>query len=67
MAKGAMFNRYAQNAKRANEKKMFNAKQARKNLDNGIENNDQDIKRMINMNKALKGFQPNFIRKGASK
>lgn len=32
MAKQAMFNRYAQNAKRATEKKMFDAAVARKRL-----------------------------------
>ncbi|WP_203364744.1 hypothetical protein [Bacillus sp. REN10] len=35
MTKQAMFNRYAQNAKRANEKKMFDAETARKRIMSG--------------------------------
>jgi hypothetical protein len=38
MAKQAMFNRYAQNAKRAKENKMFDAKTARKRIMNGSDN-----------------------------
>jgi len=65
MAKQAMAFRYAQNAKNANERKIFNAKQARFNLDNeGLSKNDADIQRNIELNKAFKGFKPEFIPKG---
>lgn len=57
MAKNAMFNRYAQNAKNANEKKMFNAKQARRNLDGDIKG-DKEVERMIKLNDTFKGFNP---------
>lgn len=64
MAKTAMANRYAQNAKRANERKIFNAKQARRNLDLGVEGTDKNIERMIDLNKKFKGFKPTFVPKG---
>lgn len=64
MAKAAMANRYAMNAKRASERKIFNAKQARKNLEKGIRNNDKDIEKMIAFNEKFKGFKPDFIPKG---
>jgi hypothetical protein len=38
MATGAMFNRYAMNAKRARKKKMFDEKEAHKRIDHQISN-----------------------------
>lgn len=64
MAKTAMANRYAQNAKRASERKIFNGKQARRNLELGINGSDKNVERMIDLNKKFKGFKPNFIPKG---
>jgi hypothetical protein len=70
MARSAMFNRYAANAKKASLKKMFDADKARKRL----ENNDpkwKDSKETVfkrehynRMRQALKGFTPNFSTKG---
>jgi len=64
MAKTAMANRYAQHAKRANERKIFNAKQARRNLEIGINGSDKNIERIIDLNSKFKGFKPTFIPKG---
>ncbi|MFT4415325.1 hypothetical protein ACLM5H_15800 [Fredinandcohnia humi] len=66
MAKSAMFNRYAMNAKRASEKKMFDADKARKRLDNESKNwkDSRDVTlqqiRYKRMKKALEGFTPSF-------
>ena len=67
MAKTAMANRYAQHAKRANERKIFNAKQARRNLDKGIKGTDKNIDRMLDLNDKFKGFKPTFIPKGVKR
>ncbi|NRG43291.1 hypothetical protein HRF87_00765 [Bacillus sp. CRN 9] len=64
MAKTAMANRYAQHAKRASERKIFNAKQARRNLEKGINGTDKNIEKMIDLNSKFKGFKPNFKPKG---
>lgn len=61
-----MFNRYATNAKRASEKKMFDADRARKRLDKGSKNwkgTREPIispERLRRMKTALKGFNPVF-------
>ncbi|WP_226639330.1 hypothetical protein [Priestia flexa] len=66
MAKAAMFNRYATNAKKANEKKMFDAKQARKRLEENDsrwkESREPSLnqKRYKRMKQALEGFVPVF-------
>ncbi|MBY0157269.1 hypothetical protein H0178_15870 [Cytobacillus firmus] len=63
MAKQAMFNRYAQNAKRANEKKMFDAKTARKRVMNGAGNWKESREARINVEryraaqKAMKAYR----------
>lgn len=64
MANEAMANRTAQHVKRTSANKIFNAKQARRNLERGIEGTDKDIERMIDLNNKFKGFKPNFIPKG---
>lgn len=64
MAKSAMANRYAQHAKRANERKIFNAKQARRNLELGLKGTDKNVERLVNLNNKFKGFKPTFIPKG---
>lgn len=64
MAKTAMANRYAQHAKRASERKIFNANQARRNLEKGITGTDKNLERMIDLNNKFKGFKPNFKPKG---
>lgn len=64
MAKTAMAHRYAQHAKRASERKIFNAKQARRNLEKGINGTDKNIEKMIDLNSKFKGFKPNFKPKG---
>jgi hypothetical protein len=66
MVKGAMFNRYAMNAKRASEKKMFDADKARIRLDkddlNWKDSRETEIKqeRYLRMRKSLKGYTPVF-------
>lgn len=64
MAKTAMANRYAQHAKGAKENKIFNAKQARRNLVLGVNGTDKNIERMVDLNDKFKGFKPTFIPKG---
>ena len=64
MAKTAMANRYAQHAKRASEKKIFNAEQARRNFELGIKGTDKNIERTTAINKKVKGFKPKFTPKG---
>ncbi|MBT2599083.1 MULTISPECIES: hypothetical protein [unclassified Oceanobacillus] len=64
MAKTAMANRYAQHAKRANARKIFNADQARRNLEIGIKGTDKNVERMIALNKKFQGFKPKFRPKG---
>lgn len=51
MARQAMFNRYAQNAKRASEKKMFDAKTARKRVLDGLENWKDSSEPKINVDR----------------
>lgn len=66
LAKGAMFHRFALNAKRATEKKMFDADKARKRLEKGSKKwKDSkepivDRTRYIRMKEALEGFTPTF-------
>lgn len=64
MAKTAMANRYAQHAKRASARKIFNADQARRNLEIGIKGTDKNVERMIALNKKFQGFKPKFRPKG---
>nr|WP_309101683.1 hypothetical protein [Fredinandcohnia onubensis] len=70
MARSAMFNRYAMNAKRASERKMFDAEKARKRLNednaNWKNSRDMDMKRLLKLNEAFKGFTPQFRKKGGS-
>lgn len=62
MAKQAMFNRYAQNAKRAKEKKMFDAQAARRRIMNGLDNWKESREPKINVDryraaqKAMKAY-----------
>ena len=69
MANGAMFNSYAQNAKRATVKKMFDADKARKKLERNDQNwkysREQTSKRDIAKMAldALKGYVPSFTPK----
>jgi hypothetical protein len=66
MARGAMFNRYAMNAKKATEKKMFDADKARKRLEKGSDKWKDSKEPSIQMNqykrmkKALQGYTPVF-------
>lgn len=56
--------RYAVHAKRASERRIFNAKQARRNLEKGFNDvSDKNIERMLELNKKFEGFQPEFIPK----
>jgi len=67
MAKNAMAIRYAVHATKANERRIFNAKQARRNLVKGFNKvSDKNIERMLELNEKFKGFVPQFIpnRKG---
>lgn len=63
MAKQAMFNRYAQNAKRAKENKMFDAKAARKRVLAGSDGWKDSREPRVNVNryraaqKAMKSYQ----------
>ncbi|WP_083390601.1 hypothetical protein [Cytobacillus oceanisediminis] len=63
MAKQAMFNRYAQNSKRAKENKMFDAKTARKRILNGSGNWKESREPRINVERyraaqeAMKGYK----------
>ncbi|AND42726.1 hypothetical protein A361_07940 [Cytobacillus oceanisediminis 2691] len=63
MAKQAMFNRYAQNSKRAKEKKMFDAQTARKRVMNGTGNWKESREPKINTDryraaqKAMKAYR----------
>ncbi|MBT2661949.1 hypothetical protein [Bacillus sp. ISL-45] len=54
MAKQAMFNRYAQNAKRARENKMFDAKTARKRIMSGSDNWKESRVPRINLERYRK-------------
>jgi len=69
MANGAMFNSYAQNAKRATVKKMFDADKARKKVEANDptwkQSRDQTSKWEIarQATEALKGFVPSFTPK----
>jgi hypothetical protein len=63
MAKNAMAIRYAVHAKKANERRIFNAKQARRNLERGIGKTDKNIERFLKLNEMFKGFKAKFIPK----
>jgi hypothetical protein len=63
IAKQAMANRYAQNAKHARENKIFNAARARRKLEAGTKT-DPEIERMVKLNETFKGFKPDFRPKG---
>ena len=69
IAKQAMANRYAQNAKRAREKAIFNAQKARRAVEKGYKGNVANIEmeRMTRMTEALKGFKPEFRPKKGGK
>ncbi|WP_176466370.1 hypothetical protein [Terribacillus saccharophilus] len=61
LARSAMFNRYANNSKRAKEKKMFDAEKARRRLDRGDKHWKQShdsgfAKAYRKASKALKGY-----------
>lgn len=66
MAKSAMANAYAQNAKRPKEKSIYNAEKARQMLERGFNGDVVNIEkdRMKRMKKALTGFVPTFTPKG---
>lgn len=65
-----MFNRYAMNAKKASEKKMFDADNARRRLENNDKKwkDSRDVsdiqKRYKKMKQALKGYTPVFNGRG---
>lgn len=69
LAKGAMFHRYALNAKRASEKKLFDADKARRRLEQGSkkwkDSRNPQVKqdRYEKMKKALEGYTPVFTRR----
>ncbi|MEN2765837.1 hypothetical protein [Ornithinibacillus xuwenensis] len=63
MAKSAMAIGYASRAKRPKEKRIFDAKRMRKKLETGQDYDLEQMKRSSRLNKALKGFEPNFIPK----
>ncbi|MED4461865.1 hypothetical protein [Metabacillus fastidiosus] len=64
MAKQAMFNRYAQNAKKATEKKMFDAETARKRILNDSADWKEsrepriDLERYRKAQEAMKNYRP---------
>lgn len=60
MAKQAMFNRYAQNAKRANEKKMFDAALARKRVMSGDDGYKDSRKIDLTRYRAAKRAMANY-------
>lgn len=66
-----MFHRYAMNAKRVSEKKLFDAEKARRRLEQGSkkwkESRDPQVKqdRYEKMKKALEGYTPVFHRREA--
>jgi hypothetical protein len=66
MAKSAMANAYAQNAKRPKEKSIYNAEKARQMLERGFNGDVVNIEkqRISRMKNALKGFIPRFSPKG---
>ncbi|WP_121605303.1 hypothetical protein [Virgibacillus sp. Bac332] len=61
MAKQAMAHGYASRAKKPSEKRIFNAKKARMKLETGKSYDPEEMKRSARMNRALKGFKPQFI------
>lgn len=63
MAKTAMAIGYANNSKKAKEHRIFNAAKARRLLEKGI-TEEQEKKRMVELNDAFKGFTPQFRKKG---
>lgn len=64
MADNAMAMRYANNAKRAKKKSIFDAEKARRKLETGQDYDLKEMKRMSRLNKSLKGFTPQFRKKG---
>lgn len=64
----AIINSRAQNEKRVNQKKLFNAKAARNRIEGGFTHQEQEVKQMIELNRAAKGFNPmaHFKPKGGS-
>lgn len=62
-ARSAMMQRKAQNEKKLRETDLFNAERARKNIDNN-QSEEERIKKMVELNKQIKGFQPDFRPKG---
>ncbi|MBD1223295.1 hypothetical protein MST22_17350 [Virgibacillus halodenitrificans] len=68
MARSAMFNRYASNAKHAKEKKMFDADKARKRLDAGDKKYKDskviNLQRYRKAKKAMELYLANQSKKG---
>lgn len=54
---------YASRAKRPKQKRIFDAERQRRKLETGLDYDPEEMKRSARMNRALKGFKPNFIPK----
>lgn len=73
MAKGAMMNRYANNAKSVKEKKMFDADKARKRLNSDSKewkdsrDSVMDLTRYKKAREALNDYKPTFKSKGGKR
>lgn len=63
MSYQALFNAKANNSKRITAKKIFDAKKARRDIDNP-EVKEEKKKEMVQLNEAFKGIKPTFIPKG---
>lgn len=61
MAKSAMAQRYAQHAKRANERKIFDKNRALRSLNHHGNQNKPDKRMLQQASKALNNYQVNFM------
>ncbi|MFD2704242.1 hypothetical protein [Salibacterium lacus] len=66
MAQSALAREGAHRAKRPRLHQIFDAKKARRRLETGIKEEEEEIKRMIALNRTFQGFQPDFRKKGGS-
>lgn len=60
----AIFNARASNEKRMSPKKLYDANKARKQLETGQKDKENEIDRAMQLNDAFKGFKPQFRMKG---
>lgn len=68
--KQAFATAYAQNAKKANPKKIFDADKARRMIDKGDDNwknaKQEDLSKAKKLTEAFRGFKPQFRAKGGN-